>query len=100
MAEAAKMVDGRLSVFKYDDAYKAMLQEAPEPPVLANVKMPEPTLYQYRMKPDWEEWWYLWTECSEASAEDYIKTPHLNGWSYEVRKLYLESQLPIAIVKE
>lgn len=31
MAEAAKFVDGRLSVFKYADAYRAMLYAAPQP---------------------------------------------------------------------
>ena len=30
MAEAAKAVDGRLSVWKYDEAYQAMLAAAPE----------------------------------------------------------------------
>ena len=30
MADAAKTVDGRLSVWKYDDAYKAMLANIPE----------------------------------------------------------------------
>lgn len=33
MAEAAKFVDGRLSVFKYADAYRAMLAAAPTPPL-------------------------------------------------------------------
>lgn len=31
MAEAAKFVDGRLSVFKYADVYRAMLYAAPQP---------------------------------------------------------------------
>ena len=31
MADAAKFVDGRLSVFKYADAYRAMLYAAPQP---------------------------------------------------------------------
>ena len=31
MAEAAKFVDGRLSVFKYADAWRAMLYAAPQP---------------------------------------------------------------------
>ena len=32
MAYAAKCIDARLSVWKYDDAYRAMLANAPEPP--------------------------------------------------------------------
>ena len=32
MADAAKSVDARLSVWKYDDAYQAMLAHAPEAP--------------------------------------------------------------------
>ena len=32
MADAAKCVDARLSVWKYDDAYQAMLANAPKPP--------------------------------------------------------------------
>ena len=35
MADAAKTVDGRLSVWKYDDAYQAMLANAPEAPAPA-----------------------------------------------------------------
>ena len=31
MAESAKTVDGRLSVFKYSDVYQAMLEAAPQP---------------------------------------------------------------------
>lgn len=31
MAEAAKCIDGRLSAFKYDDVYCAMLAAAPKP---------------------------------------------------------------------
>lgn len=48
MADAAKCVDGRLSVWKYDDAYKAMLAAAPQPPEATPVQLPEPDSYIFQ----------------------------------------------------
>jgi len=44
--------------------------------------------YQMRMKADWVADWQEWKECGEDAANDYINTPRLNDWSFEVRKLY------------
>ena len=52
---------------------------------LRNMK---PVAYQLRMKANWESNWQEWNDCNEGVANDYIKTPRLNDWSFEVRKLY------------
>jgi hypothetical protein len=48
----------------------------------------KPVVYQIRMKADWLENWQAWKDCSEGVANDYVNTPRLNDWSFEVRKLY------------
>lgn len=48
----------------------------------------KPVAYQVRMKADWLSNWQKWNDCSEGVANDYINTPRLNDWSFEVRKLY------------
>ena len=48
----------------------------------------KPVVYQMRMKADWVENWQEWVNCTENVANDYINTPRLNDWSFEVRKLY------------
>ena len=70
--------------YSYDDAdiCKQALQAARE---LRDMK---PVSYQMRMKADWVADWQEWKECGEDAANDYINTPRLNDWSFEVRKLY------------
>lgn len=49
----------------------------------------EPVQYEMRMRPTWEaNSWSNWQKCSKESAGDYIKTPKLHDWLYEVRALY------------
>lgn len=49
-----------------------------------------PTLIQARMRPNWRpEGWTPWSDCSAESAADYERTPVLNDWAYEVRRLYV-----------
>lgn len=51
--------------------------------------MSEPVEYQMRMRPTWEVTsWSDWKKCSRDSFDDYIKTPKLHDWEYEVRELY------------
>jgi hypothetical protein len=55
----------------------------------------EPVLHQYRMRPTWGETpraWLEWTDCSAEAYADYVKTPILHNWEYEVRKLYTAPQ--------
>jgi hypothetical protein len=41
------------------------------------------------MRPTWEaNSWSDWQKCSKESAGDYIKTPKLHDWLYEVRAIY------------
>ena len=49
----------------------------------------EPVQYEMRMRPTWEaNSWSDWQKCSKESAGDYIKTPKLHDWLYEVRAIY------------
>lgn len=49
----------------------------------------EPVKYEMRMRPTWEpNSWSSWEKCSKESADDYIKTPKLHDWLYEVRAIY------------
>jgi len=50
----------------------------------------EPVEYQYRTRPTWDErrGWSEWIKCSPESYEDYIKSPVVNDWAHEARKLY------------
>jgi hypothetical protein len=47
-------------------------------------------LYQVRGRPNWdtEPKWGEWKFCTEPVANDYIKTPVLHDWEYQVRSLY------------
>ncbi len=59
----------------------------------------KPTLYQYRMRPTWENGkWFNWEICSPEAAADYTRTPLLHAWEYQVRELFLKS--PDVAVKE
>ena len=71
-----------LSYTPYYARHEAALTAARE---LRNMK---PVAYQLRMKANWESNWQEWNDCNEGVANDYIKTPRLNDWSFEVRKLY------------
>lgn len=48
--------------------------------------------WQYRCRPNWRgaSGWSDWQKCSEGVAQDYMKTPTLHDWSYEVRALYAQ----------
>jgi hypothetical protein len=50
----------------------------------------KPVLYQVRGRPNWdtEPKWGEWKFCTEPVANDYIKTPVLHDWEYQVRSLY------------
>jgi len=50
--------------------------------------------YQMRMRPIWlgDTSWSDWEKCSRDSFNDYIKTPKLHDWEYEVRELYATPQ--------
>jgi len=52
------------------------------------LKALEPVVYQKRIKADWVANWQEWVNCTEGVANDYINTPRLNDWTFEVRKLY------------
>jgi len=52
----------------------------------------KPAEWQYRMRADWMAGWADWQYCSQEQAEDYLRSPHVNNWHYEVRKLYLHPQ--------
>ena len=49
----------------------------------------EAVAFQYRMRPDWDEYWGRWTDCNRDNCEDYRRTPINAGWHYEVRYLFL-----------
>lgn len=49
----------------------------------------EPEMYQYRTKPEWDNHWRSWKECSKGEFDDFVKTPLLNDWQYETRTLHL-----------
>lgn len=50
----------------------------------------EPILYQSRVRPlfNSNHPWTNWEGCAEGSYLDYLKTPILHDWEYEVRALY------------
>ena len=54
----------------------------------------EPVLYQYRMKPLFDEKfpWSYWIECSKEAYEQYKEKQEWGDWIYEVRALYLQSE--------
>ena len=52
------------------------------------LKALQPVVYQKRMKADWVANWQEWVNCTKSVANDYINTPRLNDWTFEVRKLY------------
>ena len=53
--------------------------------------MSEPAIYQYRMRATWNENpWSPWVECTEGTYNDCIKSPLVNDWAYEARKLFAE----------
>lgn len=56
----------------------------------------EPTLYQFRCAPAWTDLnnWSAWADCSEEQHSDYVRSPLVNDWKYEVRKLYATPQQP------
>jgi hypothetical protein len=48
-------------------------------------------VHQFRHRPTWgnvEHYWQPWKDCSASAYEDYLRTPRLNDWEVEVRKLY------------
>lgn len=56
-------------------------------------------LYQARMRPTWVvdgAGWSVWESCSKEAASDYVKTPLLHEWEYEVRTLYPHPPQPQA----
>ena len=96
-------------VFSSNTVYTRMLAAAPQPPEAdsnspefdgikteaAPVQMPEPSEYQSRMKPSWDEKhpWTDWEKCNPGSAADYERVPVLHDWKHEVRRLYTEQQV-------
>jgi hypothetical protein len=46
--------------------------------------------WQYRTRPTWDERhpWTEWTRVTAAAAAEYLATPVLHDWQYEVRALY------------
>jgi len=66
-------------------------------PVLQNLRAAleqpeqEPVQYEMRTRPTWgANSWSDWQKCSKESAGDYIKTPKLHDWLYEVRAIYTQ----------
>ena len=52
----------------------------------------EPVMYQVRTRPDWNEHWFRWKECTREQAEGYRKAPVVHDLHYEVRELYTAPQ--------
>lgn len=49
----------------------------------------EPTKYEYRMRPDWQEnQWSEWTQCSKEACVEYAEASSKRDWIYETRALY------------
>ena len=58
----------------------------------------EPVAWQYRTKPSWDanHPWTLWSDCSKANYEDYLKAIKRGGdWLYEVRALCAAPVQPV-----
>ena len=59
---------------------------------LEKIKTQEATIFQMRMRPNWNGYsgyWQQWVDCSPEACAGYEKTPVLHDWVYETRKLFL-----------
>lgn len=66
---------------------EAMLAEIAEHRA-AKVEQGEPVAWQYRMRPDWEDRWQGWVDCSKEAYRNMARVPLLHDWHYEVRALF------------
>jgi len=60
----------------------------------------EPVEYQYRTRADWHKGWPEWDRCTKEQAADYIATPLLHDWHYEVRALVVAAAGTPAILPQ
>jgi hypothetical protein len=60
------------------------------------VEQGEPVAWQYRMRPDWEDRWQGWVDCSKEAYRNMARVPLLHDWHYEVRALFTHPVRPMS----